>query len=173
MELGDLSRHGKQFMRDRANAIGRNEGVWQANLTNGCNSTISSDVNETGAPIAGSPVSFRALVSARNFAGNTREISVQSISTRREIADGQQNFFAGTRQHLSFGNRGNALAAIRERLEDARLARAALQPEVLFQRLARDRAFEVPSARRKLENDCASICRDARLKLDYFHGPPR
>jgi hypothetical protein len=45
MELGDLSRHGKQFMREVSNAIGRSEGVWRVNLTNGCNSAISSDEN--------------------------------------------------------------------------------------------------------------------------------
>jgi hypothetical protein len=33
-----LSRHGKQFMRECSDAIGRSEAIWRANLTNRCNS---------------------------------------------------------------------------------------------------------------------------------------
>src|ERR1700761_8580302 len=99
--------------------------------------------------------------------------SLNSSAPGGEIADRQQHFFAGTRQHFSFRHSGNAFAPVRERLQYAFLAGVALQPKMLFQGLTRDGALEVPSSRRKLENHRASVCRDAWFKLDNLHGPPR
>jgi hypothetical protein len=89
-----------------------------------------------------------------------------------KIVDIELDEFPGPQPDFPFSDRDNALASVCKRFEYASLVGTCRQPEMLFKRLTRDRAFDIAALTRQTEYDRASVCRYVRREINNIHANP-
>jgi hypothetical protein len=101
----------------------------------------------------------------------SRESHRQSTAAlpAREVTGRQPQWLVRPRKVLSLCDRNDAITTVSECPERARRVGATRQPEMLFECVARNGAFDLAAANRQRENHGAPIRRDSGCAIRNFH----